>query len=445
MLNYENDLIGFDFENNTQKNGDEIPQKERKIDEWGMCYANTPEEDAIEREMEKQYNQRRKEARAILRAKPQFKSKRSQRNEFLLKTITIAILFSFVFGVVGAYLFNAYLGGVILVPRGEVNLQVVEKTDPPVITDLDPTSIPAVVVNTQDSVVAITTNTVTNNQIMGEYVKEGAGSGVIISEDGYIVTNTHVIKDANSIIVRLNNNTEYSASVIGTDVSSDISVIKIDVTGLKPATFGSSANLIIGQTIVAIGNPLGELGGTVTSGIVSAKDRDLTINGQNMNLLQFSAAVNPGNSGGGLFNLNSELVGIVNAKTSGSDIEGLGFAIPADDVQELVKQLIETGKVSGRPQLGVSLIEVETVADIHKYANEKIYPYLDTVGVYILDTDSPYLMMGDKIVAIDNVSVTTFNDLKKYVDSKKVGDTVKLTISRNKKLETFDIVLTEKQ
>ena len=376
--------------------------------------------------------------------KPQkTKTEKNLKNEFILKFVIIAILISTAFGMTGAYLFNYYFGAGII-HRGNVVINTVEKTENTITEGLNENSVPVVVEKTKNSVVAITTSTLANSPIMGQYVTEGAGSGVIISEDGYIFTNTHVVQNTNNIMVRLFNNKEYKATIVGEDVASDLTVIKIDVEGLTPAKFGLSDDLIVGQTVIAIGNPLGELGGTVTSGIISAKDRELTINSQSMTLLQFSAAVNPGNSGGGLFNLDGELVGVVNAKTSGSEVEGLGFAIPSTYALDIIAQLVETGKVSGRPQLGVTIVEVQNMNEIYTFVNDEIYPFLDSTGLYIVDSVSPHLFLGDKIIAIDGASMNTMDDVKKCIDKKAVGDKVEITISRNKKIVTLEIELTEK-
>lgn len=440
----DNNNIELNEELHNADTSSENTNEEKCVDSWGFCYENTPEEDEKEKEREAEAKKERKEALKVLFKKPKYKSRKSQKNEFILKVTILAILLSFAFGIGGAYLYTHYIGGNITVQRGDVTINVVEKTDPPTLENFDPNSIPSVVAKTENSVVAITTNTISNNAIVGQYVQEGAGSGVIISEDGYIITNTHVISKATSIFVRLHDEKEYQAEIVGSDVTTDIAVIKINVTGLTPITFGDSENIVVGQTVVAIGNPLGELGGTVTSGIISAKDRELTINKQNMNLLQFSAAVNPGNSGGGLFNLDGELVGIVNAKNSDVGIEGLGFAIPANDAQNVAKQLIENGKVTGRPQLGVTVIEISNSAEIYQYVSDPIYPYLDTTGVYVIEATSPHMFLGDKIIAIDGQSINTQDDLKDYINTKKVGDSVSVTISRNKQMVTMTIELTEK-
>ncbi|MBQ2862637.1 MAG: trypsin-like peptidase domain-containing protein, partial [Clostridia bacterium] len=194
------------------------------------------------------------------------------------------------------------------------------------------TTMTDVISSVRDTVVEIVTENIQESAFYGQYVTSGAGSGVIINENGYIITNNHVVAGANTIYVRTTDQKEYKASLVGTDEESDIAVIKIDATSLKAATLGDSSAIKLGEAVIAIGNPLGSLGGTVTDGIISALDREVTIDGQEMRLLQTNAAVNPGNSGGGLFNMAGELIGVVNAKSSssnsGATIEGLGFAIP---------------------------------------------------------------------------------------------------------------------
>ena len=220
-----------------------------------------------------------------------------------------------------------------------------DKKEPPATSDS--LSIPEIAALNSDSVVEIYTEFIVNGWRMTQYVSEGAGSGVVISKNGYIVTNNHVIDSANKITVQLNDGTEYEAELIGKDSRTDIAVIKIDASDLKPAVWGDSDGLVVGELAVAIGNPLGKLGGTVTDGIISALSRDIEIDGHMMNLLQTSAAVNPGNSGGGLFNGKGELIGVVNAKSTGSDIEGIGFAIPANLAKSIADELIKNGKVEG--------------------------------------------------------------------------------------------------
>ena len=206
----------------------------------------------------------------------------------------------------------------------------------------------------QPSVVAITTEQMVSSEIWfgGSYIQSGAGSGVIISQDGYILTCAHVISGANNITVQLNDDTTYPATVIGQDSTSDIAVIKVEATGLTPAVIGDSDALVVGEDAIAVGNPLGTLGGTVTNGIISALNRQVTVENNNMTLIQTNASISPGNSGGGLFNGNGELVGVVNAKSGSDEAEGLGFAIPINSAMSTAKELIENGYVK-RPVLGI--------------------------------------------------------------------------------------------
>ena len=194
-----------------------------------------------------------------------------------------------------------------------------------------------------DTVVEIRTSSVAYDLFYGQYVTNGAGSGVIITENGYIITNHHVIVGAREITVRLTDGSEFAATVIGSDADRDIALLKINAKGLAFAKMGSSAKLSVGQEVIAIGNPLGSLGGTVTDGIISALDRSVTIEGHTMTLMQTNAAINPGNSGGGLFDMSGQLIGIVNAKESDTGIEGLGFAIPIDIAWETVKSIANGG------------------------------------------------------------------------------------------------------
>ena len=209
---------------------------------------------------------------------------------------------------------------------------------------------------TMDSVVEIKTESVSTHSFFQQAIVSGAGSGVILSKDGYIVTNHHVIDGASKITVTTRSGKSFEAKLIGSDSATDLAVLKIEAEDLHPAVLGDSSKLNVGDTAVAIGNPLGSLGGTVTSGIISALDREVTIDNQKMQLLQTNAAINPGNSGGGLFNANGELIGIVNAKSSGDSIEGLGFAIPVNRAKEIINNLIENGYVKGRASLGVTLV-----------------------------------------------------------------------------------------
>ncbi|OCN03703.1 hypothetical protein A4S06_04910 [Erysipelotrichaceae bacterium MTC7] len=211
-------------------------------------------------------------------------------------------------------------------------------------TSKNETDLTKVIAKASTSVVEITTEVVSKHPFYGNYVTEGAGSGVILSEDGYIVTNYHVISNASSCTVRLSDGTEYKATYIGGSETDDVAVVKIDATGLTPAVLGDSDKLVTGENVLAIGNPLGELGGTVTEGILSSTSRTMNVDGVQMELLQTSAAINPGNSGGGLFNARGELIGIVTLKKAGDEIEGLGFAIPVNKVVETINKVVDSSK-----------------------------------------------------------------------------------------------------
>jgi len=309
------------------------------------------------------------------------------------------------------------------------------------------------------SVVAITTESVSYT-VYGDYVSEGAGSGVIFTEDGYIITNHHVISGATNIQVTLENGDVHKATLIGTDSQTDLAVIKIDVKGLKPTTLAAPDSVMVGQTVLAIGNPLGTLSNTVTNGIVSSLARQLTVGEAKMTLLQHNAAVSPGNSGGGLFNVNGELIGIVNAKSSGEGVEGIGFAIPLQTINTVVPELIENGYVTGRPQLGITAYEILSYQTIYSVPTEirRAYEGIQRPGIYIntddavqYAKDSDKLQMGDYLSAIDDQLIDEFVDISLYLAEKKAGQTVKLTVYRydasNGKTAQINvsIVLTEKK
>lgn len=303
-------------------------------------------------------------------------------------------------------------------------------------------TIPQIAAAAADSVVEITTESVSTDRMMRQYITEGAGSGVIISSDGYIVTNNHVIAGASKITVRLRDGSTYSASLKGTDSTTDLAVVKIEASGLKAASLGSSGNLQVGETAVAIGNPLGQLGGTVTDGIISALDRSIVIDGKTMNLMQTNAAINPGNSGGGLFDNKGKLIGIVVAKSSGSDVEGLGFAIPIDDAKSVINSLLTSGYVSGRIDLGMTMVDISTVKTAFLYG-------LTQTGVYVqkVDADSNAARAGirssDRIAAVGNTAVSTAAELTKALEAYSVGDTVTMTIVRGNIKYNVSFVLEE--
>lgn len=300
-------------------------------------------------------------------------------------------------------------------------------------------SIQEIIAKNENSVVAIETESVSTDSWLGQYVTQGAGSGVIYSEDGYILTNNHVISGASSIKVTLHDGTECDASLVAADSQTDVAVIKIDKKGLTPVTFSDMSALGVGDLAVAIGNPLGTLSGTATEGIISALEREITIDGKSMSLIQTSASINPGNSGGGLFDQYGNLIGIVVAKSSGSDVEGLGFAIPADNVAKVAKSLIENGYVADRPAAGI------TIVDLTDY-NKAMQYGVSLTGVYIQDVTGSNakkagLQKGDLVYYIDDVKVTDSAVLLKEIQKHKIGDTVTFTVVRDGDILKYDVKL----
>ena len=299
------------------------------------------------------------------------------------------------------------------------------------------------------SVVVITTEQVVYSQWSWygqNQVESGAGSGVIISSDGYILTCAQVVDGASTITVTIGDK-DYTATLVGEDTTSDIAVIKIDADGLTPATVGNSDSLKVGQSVMAVGNPLGELGGTVTGGMISALNRSVTIQGSSsvntMSLIQMDASVSPGNSGGGLFNMNGELVGIVNAKSSSSDAEGLGFAIPINDAIKVAQELLENGYVTGRPYLGITYL---AVTDAQTASQLGVNAY----GVYVVEVvkggpaEKAGLQAGDRIVSVDGTEIASKDDLGTLMQKHAAGDTLSITIARDGQMQTVNVTLGEK-
>ena len=263
------------------------------------------------------------------------------------------------------------------------------------------------------------------------YEVPGSGSGVILTADGYIATCAHVVDGAKTVKVTLNDDTSYDATIIGTDTRNDIAIIKIEANNLTPAALGDSDMLTVGEDVIAIGNPLGELRGTATSGIISAVRRTVTVEGIEMHLVQTDAAISPGNSGGGLFNASGKLIGIVNAKVSDSDAEGLGFAIPVNNVLKEINDLLSYGYVTGRAYLGVYTQNVTLRSDYGYFFSSS------TSCVQIADVvkdsaaDKAGLKTGDLILAIGDATISSNSDLTDVIAQYNAGDTVTITIQRD--------------
>lgn len=301
-----------------------------------------------------------------------------------------------------------------------------------------------------DTVVQITSeSTTTQTNYFGQSMDSTStalGSGVIISSDGYIVTNNHVVSGATNVSVKLNDGTDYNATIIGTDAKTDLALLKIDATNLSYASLVDSDSLALGQEVVAIGNSLGK-GTSSTNGIISALNREVTINNYTMTLILTNAEVNSGNSGGGLFDMNGNLVGIVNAKimssltssTSSTTVEGMGYAIPANTVKTIVDELMNNGYVKDRATIGVKVITDSSYLQYYGVSEGALVSEV----VENSAASKAGIQAGDIIIAIDDNKVSSFTDLSKYLDSYKVGDTVKITVTRDNQLKNFELTLEE--
>lgn len=292
------------------------------------------------------------------------------------------------------------------------------------------------------STVGITTS-VTTNYWGYQTTSAASGSGFILSSDGYILTNYHVIENSNAITVACYDGTTFDAELIGYDESNDIAVLKVDAQGLSPVILGSSGNLNVGDSVIAIGNPLGELTFSLTAGTVSALDRQVTMQtGTTMNLIQTDCAINSGNSGGALFNLYGEVVGITNAKysssSSGASIDNIGFAIPMDDVRDIIESIIEKGYIS-KPYIGVSVVNVS--------AETQAYGLPAGAAVQNISEDSPAqkagLQTSDIITQVNGNAITGSSDLVRTISETRPGDVLELTVYRQGQILTITVTVGE--
>lgn len=394
-------------------------------------------------------------AQAARQSVPSKKKGSGRKAALIACSLALALCLGFGGGIAGAYIMNGNnkASNVVTTVDGnavkaktsngtDTGLTVVEAAE----NSKQPTSVEEVVAKVKDSVVEITTESTSYSSFYGQYVTQGAGSGVIISSDGYIVTNNHVIEDATNITVKTTDGTTYEGKVIGADETFDIALVKIDATDLTVATLGDSSKLNVGETSIVIGNPLGNLGGSVSKGIVSALNRNIKIDGKVMELLQTDAAINPGNSGGGMFDGSGNLVGIVVAKSTmtsnGTTVESIGYAIPINNVKSILGDLKENGRVTGRAALGVSLTDVTTDSAMQRYN-------VDKKGVYISNlvsggaAEKAGFMIGDRITKIDDTSVSTSAEVKTILLKHKAGDTITITFDRDGNEQTITLELGE--
>ncbi len=283
-----------------------------------------------------------------------------------------------------------------------------------------------------------------------EYTETAAGSGIIISEDGYILTNNHVISGADKITVYVNSGEDdaeeqtYEATLVGSSENNDIAVLKIDAEGLNAAAFGDSDQLEVGELAVAIGNPMGKVHGSVTAGIISAVEQELTIDDVTINAIQTDAAINPGNSGGALFDSYGNVIGVVYAKSSSVSIEGIGYAIPVNNIKELVEQMINDPDSVKDQTKGSQIMLGITIQNITEDMSKQ---YSMPVGVYITDVSTMSaaeragLQKGDIIVGFAGEDVKTADELNALKAKQTPGDTVAVKIDRNGKEMTLDLVI----
>ena len=444
--NYENDYRTESTNSFSQDNSYELKSSEMPVEEpisyhsEYSSYSNeytSPYHNDYDRYASSQFvTSQEEEPVKHKKTKKEKKDKKPVSRASIALLMVVSILFSAALGFGGGYvatMFYSNNNGLV------VNKNQATANGTSVVTDANTTGLTTAIVNqTADSVVEITTETVSTGSFFQQYISTGAGSGVIISTDGFILTNNHVIDGANNIKVTLRDGTSYEAEVIGKDASLDIALLKVDAKNLTAATFGDSDEIQVGDYAVVIGNPLGQLGGTVTDGIISALDRDVIIDSETMSLLQTNAAINPGNSGGGLFNSNGELIGIICAKASSdqTEVEGLGFAIPINDVLDILNDLQEYGYVQGKIDLGMTLTDV---------ASSQVYQ----AGVYVSgvtkgsSADDAGFVKGDLITAINGKKVESVAEVKTILDDLSVGDTVKFSVTRGSKSGTINMTLKE--
>jgi len=376
-------------------------------------------------------------------------------------------------GVTAALLVTAAFSAIALAENSGKHFSIIEAA-----SDTDSLTIPEIAKKCRTSVVAIETEeTVVYNDNSGgyyspfdmfgfpfgsysypygggygnrqrEYTQTGAGSGVIISEDGYIVTNNHVISGVDKITVFVMDDngeeTTYEAKLIGSSESNDIAVLKIEAEGLNAAAFGDSDQLEIGELAVAIGNPMGSVHSSVTAGIVSATERELTIDGVTISAIQTDAAINPGNSGGALFDSFGNVIGIVYAKSSSVNIEGIGYAIPVNDVKELIDAMINNPESVRAQTQGSQIMLGITIIDVTEEMSKQ---YSMPVGVYVREVadfsaaQRAGMTMGDIIVEFAGKPVTCADDLNAIKAEQTPGDIVTVKVDRNSRIVTLELVI----
>ncbi len=381
--------------------------------------------------------------------------KPARKQRFWPKALALVLACALVGGAagVGGAVLTQRFGAIVQTLRSRSGTTIYEGSGTPEVVNLSKIDggqllTPAeVYASNSGSVVGIITQVTTN--VWGQQVSQPAsGSGFVLTADGYIVTNYHVIEDATSITVKFKNGDEFPAVVVGSEADNDIAVLKIEAKNLTPVRLGASSDLVVGEDVVAIGNPLGEMTFSMTGGMISALDKPLTMSdGTVINVLQTDTAINSGNSGGPLFNMYGQVIGITNAKysnngSSQASIEGICFAIPIDDVKNLFSDIIEHGYVTGKPYVGVTL----STANANEAAR-----YGRSGGAYVRSVtpggaaDKAGLQKGDIITAVDGEEVDGQAAFIAIKDTHRAGDTVTLTVDRAAKLITLELTFAEQK
>lgn len=356
------------------------------------------------------------------------------------KVVSLALVCALLGGFVGAGVNRAVLSSKVNHTSVQVSDRIVADVQTVKVDGKTQLTMPEVYATNVNSVVSINVSTTTN--YFGQTVENASsGSGFFITQDGYILTNCHVVEGASSVKVTLYNGETYDATVIGSDEDYDIAVVKIDVTGASPVVLGDSGSIAIGESIAAVGNPLGELTFSMTTGVVSCVDRAINVDGTPFNMIQVDCSINPGNSGGPLFNSYGEVIGIVTAKYStysNTTVEGIGFAIPINDVVSLVEDIMTNGYVTNKPYLGIT---PGTMTE--QMARQYRYSVSEGVFVYSVEDGSAAqkagLQMGDVITKLGEKDITSYEDLVAAKKGYSAGDTAMLTIYRAGEYLTVDI------
>lgn len=433
MYNDEQNLYHYTYRKDGTEPGQRYDAKQPTVDEQLNSYRQ-------------QQEQQTQNSQPVYQSQPQGGQTphKNGKNRLGLKIASLALVCALLGGLVGggtAYLVsnssNSETTEVNVSNRKptEIQLKTVDGKNPMTDAELYAANV--------NSVVSINITATSDPNFFGQTTQTaGAGSGFILTPDGYIVTNYHVVGDADTVKVTLYNGDSYDAQYIGGDEDYDIAVIKIEATDLPNVTLGNSDSLNVGDHVLAIGNPLGELTFSMSEGIASSVNRAIDVDGTPFNMIQVTAAINPGNSGGPLFNSYGEVIGIVSAKYSSysnTTVEGIGFAIPINDVVSLVKDIMTNGYVTNKAYMGIT---PQTMTA--QMAQQYRYDVTEGVFVCSVDPDSAAdkagLKLGDVITKMDDTDITSYEDLVAAKKSYSAGDTVTLTVYRGG--ETIEVSLT---